>query len=519
MVKQDKIKIFDTTLRDGEQSPGCSMNLEEKIKIFEVLQDLNVDIVEAGFAIASVGDFEAIKEISKLSKNSIICSLARASKADIERASEALKYARNSRIHTFIATSDLHMKYKLQLTKEKVLELIGESVKYARNFTDDVEWSAEDGSRSDFDFLMKCINKAIKAGATTINIPDTVGYTIPSEYNNMIKKIANNIDASDNVTISVHCHNDLGLAVANSVAAIGSGARQIECTINGIGERAGNASLEEIVMAIKTRKDILPYFTDINTKAITKASRLLSAVTGFAVQPNKAIVGANAFAHESGIHQDGMLKHNRTYEIMSPESVGLNKSKLVLGKHSGRHAFRAKLLEMGYNLGDNFLNDAFKKFKDLCDRKKEIYDKDIIALVDNEVSLKEEIIKLVSLEVKCGSTRTPKIKLKLIYKDREFEREASGNGPVDSIFKAINLIINNDAKLELFLINAVTKGTDAQAEVTVRLNESGISVNGIASDTDTMLASANAYIVALNKLILKRKKKNTNINLSTKKTN
>ena len=321
-------------------------------------------------------------------------SLARAQKKDIDRAYEALHFAENFRIHTFIATSELHMKYKLRLSREEVLENIKESVKYARNLSDDVEWSAEDGSRSDIDFLCKCIEIAISNGATTINIPDTVGYAIPDEFKNLINKIKNNVENIDKATISVHCHNDLGLAVSNSLSALDAGARQIECTINGIGERAGNASMEEIVMAIKTRKDFLPYFTDINTKEITQSSRLLSAITGFAVQPNKAIVGANAFAHESGIHQDGMLKHNKTYEIMSPESIGLSKSKLVLGKHSGRHAFKEKLIEMGYSLGDNFINEAFKRFKDLSDKKKDIYDKDLIALVDNEVHLNDEIIKL-----------------------------------------------------------------------------------------------------------------------------
>ena len=513
------IKIFDTTLRDGEQSPGCSMNLEEKLKVFETLQSLNVDIVEAGFAIASEGDFEAVKEVSKLAKNTIVCSLARANKVDIERANEALSFAERFRIHTFIATSELHMKYKLQMTRNEVIQKIKDSVSYARNFTDDVEWSAEDGSRSDFDFLCKCIDTAIKSGAKTINIPDTVGYCLPLEYQDIFKKIRNSVDNIEDITLSVHCHNDLGLAVANSIAGIEGGARQVECTINGIGERAGNASMEEIVMAIKTRKDVLPYYTDINTKHIINASRVLSAVTSFTVQPNKAIVGANAFAHESGIHQDGMLKHNRTYEIMSPETIGLNKSKLVLGKHSGRHAFKQKLNEMGYNLGDNFTNEAFKNFKELCDRKKEIFDKDIIALVDNEVSQKDDLIKLLLLEVTCGSTRNPKVKVILNYKGKEIEKSNSGNGPVDSIFNCINTLIKNNAKLELFLINAITKGTDAQAEVSVRLKENDISVSGTASDTDTMVASANAYIIALNKLIMKRKKRNIDLNLSTKKIN
>ena len=515
MLKNNKIFIFDTTLRDGEQSPGCSMNLSEKIRIFKALQALNVDVVEAGFAYASDGDFEAIREISKIAKDTKVCSLARAGKKDIDRAYEALQPANNFRIHTFIATSELHMKYKLRLSKDEVLENIKESVKYARNLCEDVEWSAEDGSRSNFDFLCKCVETAIQSGATTINIPDTVGYAVPDEFKMLINKLKNKVVNIDKAVISVHCHNDLGLAVSNSISALDAGARQVECTINGIGERAGNASMEELVMAIKTRKDILPYYTDINTKEILQSSRLLSAITGFSVQPNKAIVGANAFAHESGIHQDGMLKHNKTYEIMNPESIGLSKSKLVLGKHSGRHAFKEKLIEMGYNLGDNFINDAFKRFKDLSDKKKDIYDKDLIALVDNEVTLKDEIIKLINLEVNCGSTRNPKITVKINHKGNILEKTESGNGPVDSIFNAINSMIKNDAKLELFQIHAVTKGTDAQAEVTVRLNEEGISVNGLASDTDTMVASANAYIVALNKLIEKRKRKTSGISISS----
>ena len=514
MPKKNKIFIFDTTLRDGEQSPGCSMNLSEKLRIFEALQALNVDVVEAGFAFASDGDYEAIREISKIAKDTKVCSLARAGKKDIDRAYDALQLANNFRIHTFIATSELHMKYKLRLSREEVLENIKESVKYARNLCGDIEWSAEDGSRSDFDFLCKCVETAIQSGATTINIPDTVGYAVPDEFKMLINKLKNTVLNIDKAIISVHCHNDLGLAVSNSISALGAGARQVECTINGIGERAGNASMEELVMAIKTRKDFLPYYTDINTKEILQSSRLLSAITGFSVQPNKAIVGANAFAHESGIHQDGMLKHNKTYEIMSPESIGLSKSKLVLGKHSGRHAFKEKLVEMGYNLGDNFINDAFKRFKDLSDKKKDIYDKDLIALVDNEVTLKDEIIKLINLEVNCGSTRNPKITVKINYKGSILEKTESGNGPVDSIFNAINSMIKNHAKLELFQIHAVTKGTDAQAEVTVRLNEEGISVNGLASDTDTMVASANAYIVALNKLIDKRKRKTSGIAIS-----
>ena len=505
-TKSNKITVFDTTLRDGEQSPGCSMNLEEKIKIAEVLESLNVDVIEAGFAIASNGDYEAIKEISKKIKEPIICSLARASKKDIERAESALKPAKRKRIHTFIATSELHMKYKLQLKPEEVHDLVKESVKYARNLVDDVEWSPEDGSRSDLDFLCRCIETAIKSGASTINIPDTVGYAMPMEFNQFIKNIMNKVPNIDKAVLSVHCHNDLGLAVANSLSAIGVGARQVECTVNGIGERAGNAALEELVMALKIRKDIFPYHTNINAKEITKASRLLSAITGFAVQPNKAIVGANAFSHESGIHQDGMLKHSQTYEIMSPESVGLNKSKLIMGKHSGKHAFKQKLLELGFDLGDNYVVEVFNRFKELADKKKDIFDKDIIALVDTEIGQTDEIIKLISLDLNCGTDKDPTVRVCIKYNEKFYKTDATGNGPVDSIFKAINKLVNNNAKLDLFLINAITDGTDAQAEVTVRLAENGKTVNGSVADTDTMVAAAKSYIVALNKLLTKREK-------------
>ena len=395
----EKVLIFDTTLRDGEQSPGCSMNLEEKLRIAETLQSLGVDIIEAGFAIASNGDFESVKTISDTLDGPIICSLSRASYKDIDRSAEALRYAKRKRIHTFLSTSPLHMKYKLQMEPDNVLDMVVDSVAYARNKVDDVEWSPEDGSRTEHDFLCRCVEAAIKAGATTINIPDTVGYAIPEEFGSLIKMIKNRVPNIDKAIISVHCHNDLGLAVANSLASLKEGARQIECTINGIGERAGNTSLEEVVMAIKTRKDLLPYSTNINTEVITRSSRLLSAITGFSVQPNKAIVGANAFAHESGIHQDGMLKHAGTYEIMTPESVGLNKSTLVMGKHSGRHAFKSKLSELGYEVSDNQLNDAFHRFKDLSDKKKDIFDEDIIALVDDGISDSGDFVKLNSLSL------------------------------------------------------------------------------------------------------------------------
>ena len=377
--------FFDTTLRDGEQSPGASMNLSEKLRIAEVLEDMGVDIIEAGFPIASEGDFEAVNEIAKVVKDSVVCGLARSSRIDIERCAEAVKPAARSRIHTFISTSPLHMKFKLQLDPEDVHQAVIDSVTHARNHTDDVEWSCEDGSRTEHDFLCRTVESAIAAGATTINIPDTVGYAVPSEFGALIEMLFNRVPNIDQAVISVHCHNDLGLAVANSLTAVNAGARQIECTINGLGERAGNAAMEEIVMALRTRHDSLPFTNNVKTEQITKASKLVSTVTGFTVQPNKAIVGANAFAHESGIHQDGMLKNAQTYEIMTPESVGLTESKLVMGKHSGRHAFRQKLAELGYDLGDNAIQDAFKRFKDLADLKKDVFDEDIVALVDDAV--------------------------------------------------------------------------------------------------------------------------------------
>ena len=502
----EEIKIFDTTLRDGEQSPGCSMNLDEKLRLAGVLQSLKVDIIEAGFAIASNGDFESVKKISEVIDGPIICSLSRASRKDIDRSAEALRFAKRKRIHTFISTSALHMKYKLQLEPKEVLDLVVDSVSFARNKVDDVEWSPEDGSRTDHDFLCRCVEEAIKAGATTINIPDTVGYAIPEEFYNLIKMIKNRVPNIDKAIISVHCHNDLGLAVANSLAAVKAGVRQIECTINGIGERAGNASLEEIVMALRTRKDLLPFSTNINTEVITRASRLLSAITGFSDQPNKAIVGANAFAHESGIHQDGMLKHSSTYEIMTPESVGLNKSTLVMGKHSGRHAFKSKLDELGYQVSENQLNDAFQRFKDLSDKKKEVFDEDIVALIDDGISDSGEHIKFISLSLQCGSSgpATASLTLNVLGEDKKVDID--GDGPVDAVFKGISALVEGEYDLQLFAVKAVTGGTDAQAEVTVRLVENGRTVNGQAADTDTMVAAARAYVGALNKLILKREK-------------
>ncbi len=504
---KNRITIFDTTLRDGEQSPGASMNLDEKLRIAEALENMGVDVIEAGFPIASNGDFEAVNEIAKGVKNSTVCGLARATKIDIDRAGEALKPAKRGRIHTFIATSELHMKHKLQLEPDEVLAKVTESVTHARTYTDDVEWSAEDATRTDHDFLCRCVEAAIEAGAGTVNIPDTVGYTVPEEFTQLIKMLFDRVPNLDKTVISVHCHNDLGLAVANSLAAVQAGARQVECTINGLGERAGNAAMEEIVMGLKTRHDAMPYTTGIKTEDIMKASRLVSAITGFAVQPNKAIVGANAFAHEAGIHQDGILKHAGTYEIMTPESVGLKASKLVLGKHSGRHAFIEKLKEFGYELGDNAIQDAFKRFKDLADRKKEVFDEDIIALVDDEVVRINDRIQMVSLEVLCGTKhQPPKAELELEVDGEVKSCKATGDGPVDASFNAIKELFPHQARLQLYQVHAVTHGTDAQAEVTVRLEEDGRTVNGTGADTDTMVASVKAYVNALNKLLLKRQK-------------
>ena len=506
MSTSNRVIIFDTTMRDGEQSPGASMNLEEKLRIAEVLEQMGVDVIEAGFAIASAGDFEAIREISKVVKESTVCSLARAGRGDIDRSAEALRPAARKRIHTFIATSPLHMKYKLQMEPEDVHQAVIESVTYARKLCDDVEWSCEDGSRTERDFLCRTVESAIDCGARTINIPDTVGYTLPEEFAALITMLFNRVPNIDKAVVSVHCHNDLGLAVANSLAAVGAGARQVECTVNGLGERAGNAAMEEIVMALRTRHDSMPYTTGIKTEHIMKASRLVAAITGFVVQPNKAIVGANAFAHEAGIHQDGMLKHAGTYEIMTPESVGLVKSTLVMGKHSGRHAFRRKLEELGYDLGDNALQEAFHRFKRLADKKKEIFDEDLVALVDDEVGHGLDRIKFASLHVVCGSTGPQRADLALEVDGEERATTATGNGPVDATFNAIGELFPHQAKLLLYQVHAVTGGTDAQAEVTVRLEENGRTVNGQGADTDTLVASARAYVNALNKLLVKRER-------------
>lgn len=503
---RDRVVIFDTTLRDGEQSPGASMNLEEKLQVAELLDDMGVDIIEAGFPIASRGDFEAVSEIARIAKNAVVAGLSRAQEKDIDRAGEAVRQARRPRIHTFISTSPLHMKHKLQMEPEAVLAAVAASVSRARQFTDDVEWSPEDATRTEPDFLCRCVEAAIKAGAGTINIPDTVGYTVPEEFFALITMLRERVPGGGDVIFSTHCHNDLGMAVANSLAGVKAGARQIECTINGLGERAGNAALEEVVMAINTRSDALPYWTAIDTTKIARASKLVSAVTAFPVQYNKAIVGKNAFAHESGIHQDGMLKNAQTYEIMTPESVGLRESSLVMGKHSGRHAFREKLRELGYDLGENAFQDAFERFKDLADKKKHVYDEDIIALVDNEVATSSDRIKVVALTVIAGTGGPQKATVTLDIEGRHETAQASGDGPVDATFNAVKVLVPHEASLPLYQVSAVTEGTDAQAEVMVRLREDGQTTTGRAADTDTMVASARAYVIALNKLIDRRHK-------------
>jgi 2-isopropylmalate synthase len=501
-LDDDRIIIFDTTLRDGEQSPGFSMNLQEKLRMAEALAELGVDVMEAGFAIASVGDFESVKAIAETvgrrPDGPVIASLGRHARADILRSAEALKGAARPRIHIVIATSDLHMEHKLRMTREEVLESITTHVTLARQHAEDVEWSAEDGSRSDDDFLCRAVEAAIRAGATTINIPDTVGYAMPADIARMFTMLLNRVPGAEKVIFSAHNHNDLGMAVANTLAALQAGVRQVECTINGIGERAGNAALEEIAMAMRTRPDIVRAKPRIVTEKILKTSKLLSTITGFDVQPNKAIVGRNAFAHESGIHQDGVLKHAGTYEIMTPQSIGWARSSLVLGKHSGRAAFR--------DVGDNQLNDAFRRFKDLADRKKVVFDDDIAALVDEEVMRGNDRVKFVSLDLRAGSKAPPKAELELEIDGVVKAATSSGDGPVDACFKAIGEIFPHSATLTLYSVAAVTEGTDAQARVTVRLEENGKMVDGQGADTDTIVSAARAYVHALNKLIVKRER-------------
>ncbi len=504
--EKNRVIIFDTTLRDGEQSPGASMTLEEKLQVAELLDEMGVDVIEAGFPIASNGDFQAVQEIAKIARKSVICGLARAGNKDIDRAGEALKGAERSRIHTFIGTSPLHRQYQLQMSADQVHDAVTASVTRARQYTDNVEWSAMDATRTEHDFLCRCVEAAIKAGATTINIPDTVGYAVPDEFKSLIAMIIERVPGADEVIFSTHCHNDLGLAVANSLAGATGGARQIECTINGLGERAGNAALEEIVMAINTRSDRLPFWTGVDASYITRASKLVAAVTSFPVQYNKAIVGKNAFAHESGIHQDGVLKNAQTYEIMTPASVGLKESSLVMGKHSGRHAFREKLKELGYELGDNAFEDAFQRMKDLADKKKHVFEEDIEALVDEEIAGAADRIKVVALTVIAGTGGPQKAIITLDIAGHHHTKEATGDGPVDATFNAIKALVPHEARLPLYQVHAVTEGTDAQAEVSVRLEESGKMVTGKSADTDTLVASARAYVSALNKLMAKRER-------------
>ena len=508
-IAPGRVIIFDTTLRDGEQSPGFSMNLEEKLRMAEALHELGADVLEAGFAIASPGDFESVQSIAKrfAKDGPVIASLSRANAADIMASVEATKLAARPRVHIVLATSDLHMRVKLRMTREQVLERITESVSLARNHAADVEWSAEDGSRSDLDFLCQCVDAAIKAGATTINIPDTVGYSLPADMGLIFSTLINKVPDADRAIFSTHNHNDLGLAVANTLAAVQAGARQIECTINGIGERAGNASLEEVAMALRTRHDALHTTTGIETRRILRTSKLLATITGFDVQPNKAIVGRNAFAHESGIHQDGVLKDASTYEIMTPESVGWTTNSIVLGKHSGRAAFRDRLKTLGYEVGDNQLNDAFKRFKDLADRKKVVYDEDIAALVDDEIGQQQARIKLTALTVATGMGAKPMATLALEVDGERVDGMATGDGAVDATFAALRNAFPHDAALKLYAVQSVTGGTDAQARVTVRLEENGKLVDGQGAETDTIVASARAYVSALNKLLVKRERR------------
>jgi 2-isopropylmalate synthase len=505
-IDDNRVIVFDTTLRDGEQSPGFSMNLEEKLRMADALAELGVDVMEAGFPIASPGDFESVRSIAErfAKEGPVVCGLSRSAPGDILRAAEAVKPAARQRIHTFLSTSDLHMRVKLRMSREDVLEAISQSVTLARNHVADVEWSAEDGSRTDPDFLCRCVEAAIRAGATTINIPDTVGYAVPADLHRIFAMLRERVPGADGVIFSAHNHDDLGLAVANTLASIQAGARQVEATINGIGERAGNASLEEVAMALRTRQDAIPFTTGINTQNILRTSRLLATITGFDVQPNKAIVGRNAFAHESGIHQDGVLKDKATYEIMTPESVGWSTNSLVLGKHSGRAAFRDKLSTLGYTLGDNQLNDAFRRFKDLADRKKVVYDEDIVALVDDEVVRIKDRVKLVALTVATGLGTRPAASLSLEVDGELCDAVAGGDGAVDATFNAIQQVVPHRAELKLFAVQSVTGGTDAQARVTVRLEEDGKLVDGQGADTDTIIASARAYVHALNKLLAKR---------------
>ncbi len=502
----EQVKIFDTTLRDGEQSPGNTMNIQEKLRVARQLEILGVDIIEAGFPIASQGDFDAVNLIAKTIKKSQIAGLARANNMDIDRAWEAIKKAKKPRIHTFISTSDIHLKYQLRKTRDEVLKIAVRSVKRAKKYTPDVEFSTMDATRSDRDYLCRVLAEAIDAGATTVNIPDTVGYAVPGEFGELISYITEHVPNITDATISVHCHNDLGLAVANSLAAIINGARQVECTLNGIGERAGNASLEEIVMILRTRKDLFAVDTGIASEKIFPSSRLITSITGVQVQPNKAVVGANAFAHESGIHQDGLLKEKITYEIMTPESVGMTQSSLVIGKHSGSHAFRKRVEELGFNLSSDELKKAFQSFKDLADKKKEVFDEDIEAIIAEEVLRAPDIYKFLHMNVSSGSIAMPAATVEMEIDGKVIKEAAFGDGPVDAAFKAIAQITKTKSKLLKYIVNSITGGTDAQGEVTVRLEEGGTVVVGQGAHVDIIMASALAYVNALNRLEHAKKK-------------
>jgi 2-isopropylmalate synthase len=499
----DQLIIFDTTLRDGEQSPGASMTRDEKVRIAKQLERMRVDIIEAGFPAASNGDFESVKAVAEAVTESTVCGLARAVENDIDRAAAAIKPAKRGRIHTFIATSPIHMQNKLRMSPEQVLERAVWAVKRARQYTDDVEFSPEDAGRSEVDFLCKVLEAVIAAGATTVNIPDTVGYNVPHQFGGLIKTLRERVPNSDKAVFSVHCHNDLGLAVANSLSAVLNGARQVECTVNGLGERAGNASLEEIVMAVRTRRDVFPCDTRLDTTQIVPASRLVSGITGFPVQPNKAVVGANAFAHESGIHQDGVIKMRETYEIMRAEDVGWSANRMVLGKHSGRNAFRQRLAELSIEFKtEQELNSAFERFKDLADKKHEIFDEDLQALVtEADLEQANEHFQLVSLRVCSQTGETPVAQVTLTVDGAEQHGTAPGGGPVDASFKAIDGVVGSGGTLLLYSVNNITSGTDSQGEVTVRLEKGGRIVNGHGSDTDIVIASAKAYLNALNKLV------------------
>ena len=505
MTDQDRVFIFDTTLRDGEQSPGATMTHEEKLEIAGLLDEMGVDIIEAGFPIASEGDFNAVSEIAKNAQTSVICGLARANIGDIDRCWEAVRHARQPRIHTFIGTSPLHRAIP-NLTMDEMAERIHDTVTHARNLCDNVQWSPMDATRTEWDYLARVVEIAIKAGASTINIPDTVGYTAPVESADLIKRLIAEVPGAEDVIFATHCHNDLGMATANSLAAVAGGARQIECTINGLGERAGNTALEEVVMALKVRHDIMPWHTQVDATKIMNISRRVATVSGFPVQFNKAIVGKNAFAHESGIHQDGMLKNAETFEIMRPEDVGLTASNLVMGKHSGRAALRDKLTQLGYDVGDNQLKDIFVRFKELADRKKEVYDDDLIALMRAGEDAENDRLQIVSMKVVCGTGGPAEATVEMEVDGADITETASGDGPVDAAFKAIRAIHPNEAHLQLYQVHAVTEGTDAQATVSVRLEEDGMIATGQSANTDTVVASAKAYVNALNRLLVRRDK-------------